>query len=52
MKITNAHSWWLLLLAVPDTEAAGLITALHDQGVQAAIKIGKVAEGAPEIMVT
>ncbi len=41
-----------LLLAVPDTEAAGLITALHDQGVQAAIKIGKVAEGAPEIMVT
>ena len=40
-----------LLLAVPDAEAAPLIAALHDKGVQVAIKVGEVTAGAPGIMI-
>ena len=40
-----------LLLAVPDVEAVPFIAALHDKGVQAAIKVGEVTADAPGIMI-
>ncbi len=41
-----------LLLAVPEDEAAALVLALRDQGVQAAVKIASVTEGDTGIIIT
>lgn len=39
-----------LLLAVPDSEAGDLLAALHNKGIEVAVKVGVVEDGSPGVL--